>query len=268
MRRSCFLPFFAAVLFWAASAYAQTGAPVTDISAIADGSGCRSALDGVLSSYVRGVAIVFARAACEPDRDDVKIVSAAGSDAQKTDALSWYEPQFAALMMPNERASADTLRHAYALLLGLGARESSGRYCVGRDSTADFIDAGSAEAGLFQTFWGVHTSSSVLEPMFRRYLADQRTCLLDIFKPGARCSRWDARTWGEGTGADWQKLTKACPAFATEYAAVVLRSSGGSRGEFGPIRRKAAQLTKACDAMLSKVQAYLAANSQACAALQ
>ena len=267
MRRSYFLSFFSAALFWATSPSAQTGAPVADISAIADGSGCRSALDGALSSYVRGVAIVFARAACEPDRD-VKIVSAARSDAQKTDALSWYEPQFAALMMPNERAAADTLRHTYALLLGLGVRESSGRYCVGRDSTADFEDAGTAEAGLFQTSWGVHKSSSVLEPMFRRYSADPRNCLLDIFRPGARCSRWDARTWGEGTGADWQKLTKACPAFATEYAAVVLRSSGGSRGEFGPIRSKAAQLTKACDAMLSKVQAYLTANSQACAALQ
>ncbi len=162
---------------------------------------------------------------------------------------------------------ADTLRHVYALLLGLGVRKSSGRYCVGRDSTADFSGADSAEAGVFQTSWGVHTSSSVLEPMFRRYSADPRDCLLDIFKPGARCSRWDARTWGEGTGADWQKLTKACPAFATEYAAVVLRSSGGSRGEFGPIRSKAAQLTKACDGMLSKVQAYLAANPQACAAL-
>ena len=266
MRRSCFPSFLAGLVFWAAAAAAQTGAPVADISSIADGSGCRSALDGVLESYVRGVAIVFARAACQPDRDDVKIVSAARSDAEKTDALSWYEPQFAALTMPNDRAGADTLRHAYALLLGLGVRESSGRYCVGRDQTADFTSADSAEAGLFQTSWGVHTSSSVLEPMFRRYSADQRNCLLDVFKPGARCSRWDARTWGEGIGADWQKMTKACPAFATEYAAVVLRTSGGSRGEFGPIRRKAAQLTKDCDGMLSKVQAYLAGNPQACAA--
>ena len=267
MRRSCFSSLFAAGLFWAAAASAQTGVPVADISAIADGSGCRAALGGVLSSYVRGVAIVFARAACQPNRDDVKVFSAARSDAPRTDALSWYAPQFAALMMPNDRAGADTLRHTYALLLGLGVRESSGRYCVGRDSTADFSGPDSAEAGLFQTSWGVHTSSSVLEPMFRRYSADQRGCLLEIFKPGARCSRWDARTWGRGTGAAWQELTKACPAFATEYAAVVLRSSGGSWGEFGPIRSKAAQLTKACDGMLSKVQAYLAANPQACAAL-
>ena len=267
MRRSFFPPCLAAILFWATCACAQTGAPVADISAIADHSGCRSALDGVLSSYVRGVAIVFAASACQPDRDDVKIVSAARSDAQKTDALSWYEPQFAALTMSNERPGADTLRHSYALLLGLGVRESSGRYCVGRDRSANFTTADSAEAGLFQTSWGVHTSSSVLEPMFRRYSADQQHCLLDVFKPGARCSNWDARTWGAGTGAEWQELTKACPAFATEYAAVVLRSSGGSRGEFGPIRRKEAQLTQACDAMLAKVQAYLAANPQACAAL-
>jgi hypothetical protein len=260
--------FFAAV-FHGNLAFAQSGSVVDGISAIAASSPCRSTLGGPPRAYIRGVSIVFAKAVCESDRDDVKVVaSAARMDAPKLDGLAWYQPQFAALGLVNDRAGVETMRHAFALLLGLGIRESSGRYCVGRDSTADFTSADSAEAGLFQTSWGVHVASPVLEPMFRRYDSDRRNCLLDIFKDGVRCSRWDARTWGEGTGADWQKLTKACPAFATEYAAVVLRTSGGSRGEFGPIRRREAQLTSACDTMLSKVQDHVASHPEVCAALR
>src|SRR6185436_14762692 len=46
-------------------------------------------------SYIEGIALVFARAVCEPERDDVKVVSAAletspGSD----DALAVYKNDF------------------------------------------------------------------------------------------------------------------------------------------------------------------------------
>jgi hypothetical protein len=66
----------------------------------------------------------------------------------------------------------------------------------------------------------------------------------------------------------WQKLAKACPALATEYAAVVLRMSGGEKGEFGPIRHKAAELKTDCDAMLSQIQALAQSKPEICAALK
>ena len=227
-------------------------------------------------AYIRGVALVFARAVCNPARDDVKITSeakASGAGGQKSDALSWYDPQFSAAGMRNDSAGLDALRHTYALLIGLGMRESSGRHCLGRDRSANFTEADTAEAGLFQTSWGARTKTGngqpVLEKMFESYKGTTPpNCYLDIFSSHISCGPREAENFGSGNGADWQKLTKACPAFATEYGAVVLRRHGGRRGEFGPIRRKDAELRKSCDRMLQKVQDLLAANPQFCAELK
>jgi hypothetical protein len=228
-------------------------------------------------AYVRGVALVFARAVCNPARDDVKIASAAkapGPEGEKKDALSWYNSQFAALGMSNDIAGLDALRHTYALLIGLGMRESSGRYCLGRDTSADFTEADTAEAGLFQTSWGARTrtgnAQSVLESMFDAYAGTNppRECYLTVFSDRVRCRAQEAENFGTGKGAEWQKFTKSCPAFATEYGAIILRRHGGRRGEFGPIRTKATELRKSCDRMLMKVQDLLAANPQFCAELK
>ena len=45
------------------------------------------------------------------------------------------------------RTGAVTLRHLFALILGLGMRESSGRYCEGRDMSASNVSAETAECG-------------------------------------------------------------------------------------------------------------------------
>ena len=49
------------------------------------------------------------------------------------DALAHYASEFAALGMRNDVSGLDTLRHLFVLMIGLGMRESSGRYCEGRD---------------------------------------------------------------------------------------------------------------------------------------
>jgi len=134
--------------------------------------------------------------------------------------------------------------------------------------SASFSSSDSAEAGPFQTSWGVRKASpTVLTNMFNEYSKNQGGCFLDIFKQGISCRAQDMKNWGTGTGMQWQKLTKTCPAFAAEYAAVVMRTSGGNKGEFGPIRTKAAELRPECDQMLQKVQDYVTHNPDACAAL-
>jgi hypothetical protein len=75
------------------------------------------------------------------------------------------------------------------------------------------------------------------------------------------------KTGGSGEGAAWQKLTKACPAFATEYAAVVVRKSGGHLGEFGPLRKHKAQVAPVCESMLSEVQKLVESNPELCSTL-
>jgi hypothetical protein len=222
-------------------------------------------------AYMRGMALVFARAVCQADRADVLIVSAAratpGPETNKTDALTWYDAKFAALGMSNATDGVETLRHAYTLLIGLGMRESSGQFCVGRDRSADFTSADSAEAGLFQTSFGARTKHATMVALHEKYKANQNDCLLDTFKLGVACPAKDAENFGTGEGRQWQQLTKTCPAFATEYAAVLMRVHGGRKGEFGPLRNRAAELMPVCDAMLKQVQDLVRSNPQMCSAL-
>lgn len=193
-------------------------------------------------AYVRGVALVYARAVCDPQRADLAVVTAPVSDDVKRDVLAWYAV-----------GEGDRLRQVYTLLLGLGMRESSGRHCCGRDMSADFNTADTAEAGLFQASWGARAASPELSALYERYKADRTGCLLDTFSEGISCRAGDAVNWGEGEGRDFQELSKACPAFATEYAAVLIRTSGGKRGEFGPLRRKEAEAPPECDALLAQI---------------
>lgn len=239
------------------------------IESIATASQCGPRIGSAPKAYMRGVALVFARSVCERSRADVKVVAAAKSPEAnvRTDALTWYDSKFRALGMSNDSAGVDTLRHAYAMLLDLGIRESSGRYCLGRYLHDPFNTADSAEAGLFQTSWGASARSSVLPAMFERYQADQSGCLLDTFSRGVSCGAAEAKNWGDGKGAEWQKLTKVCPAFATEYAAVVLRANGGSMGEYGPIRQNKVQIEPVCDSMLLDVQRVVEASPAVCSAL-
>jgi hypothetical protein len=260
--------------------YAQSPANVSardQIEAIAAGSKCAAYLwknRGLAPpAYIKGVALVFAKSVCQAGRQDTEVVSTAegapGSPTGETDALTWYDSIFRNLGMPNDKDDTDTLRHAYSLLIGLGMRESSGKYCAGRDSSEDFTSADSAEAGVFQTSWGASRTNPSLPAMFRHYSADQSGCMLDVFRKGVTCGPLDQKNWGVETeaGFAWQKLTKACPAFSTEYAAVVVRKSGGRKGEFGPLRNRAAEVRPECDSMLLDVQKLVQANPGTCSSL-
>ncbi len=229
-------------------------------------------------TYIKGVALVFARAVCHPDREDVKVVSAAADPASnRNDALVAYQREFAGAHMDNGTTGVDTLRHAYALLIGLGMSESSGKYCEGRDVSECFATADTAEAGLFQTSFGARVHSPALGNLFTAYKANGAPCLLDVFKDSIvcrivpshnpKCPNENSDVKGTGDGADWQRLTKVCPAFATEYGAVVLRRNGGARGEFGPIRGHQTELRPECDAMLRGVQDFVQQHPDVCSSL-
>jgi hypothetical protein len=229
-------------------------------------------------SYIEGLTLVFARAVCQPQRADVQIVAgpvdtSRGSD----DALEVYQEAFQANGMRNDIPGTDTLRHSYTLLIGLGMMESSGKYCEGRDVSQCFTTSDSAEAGLFQTSYGARRFSPILSELFHSYGADQNHCLLKVFQGSVTCNirkshnpncpSATSEVAGTGPGADWQNLTKSCPAFATEYAAVVLRKHGGMKGEFNPIRKRQAELRPECDSMLQRVQTYVDQHSELCSAL-
>ncbi len=218
--------------------------------------------------YTAGVALVFANAVCNQKREDISIVSKAKTTDLKHDALAWYDSIFSSLGMNNNVDGVDVLRHAYTLLLGLGMRESSGKHCCGRDTTATNVTADTAEAGLFQTSYNSHNFGVALDHLFTSWQETSKTnyqkCQYDIFSKNVTCSAKNWQNYGSGNGEKFQELTKKCPAFAVEYTAVMLRLSGGSKGHYGPLRRKEAQVLQKCDAMFKEIQLKMENLPQFC----
>jgi hypothetical protein len=215
--------------------------------------------------YIKGMALVYARACCKLKAADPAVVDMATAKSAdgEHDALAWYDAIFAAAGMKNDTAGADTLRHLFVLLIGLGMRESSGQYCAGRDTTASNVTADTAEAGLFQTSFNARSASPLLPTLFARYSSNP-SGFLEVFKEGVRCSASDLENFGSRDGEEFQRLSKACPAFAAEFAAVGLRHI---RKHWGPITRREAEIRPECDAMLRQVQAFLDGSPEACSVL-
>jgi hypothetical protein len=202
--------------------------------------------------YIKGIAVVYARVFCKLKAGDAAATEMAKAKTDNTakDALAWYGEKFQAAGMDNSVAGVDTLRHLFVLLIGLGMRESSGRHCEGRDRSATNTTAESAEAGLFQTSFNARTASPLLPQLFAKYSANP-SGFVEIFKEGVRCRPSDLENFGSGDGKEFQRLSKASPAFAAEFAAVGLRNI---RKHWGPITRREAEIRAECDAMLKEVQ--------------
>ena len=118
----------------------STPGSVAALESIASSSACASRSfhnrGRAPSGYVKGVALTYARAVCNPTRSDVVAASRAETGDDDSDALSWYHSNFAAAGMSNASSGRATLRHTYTLLLALGMQESSGKHCEGRDQSA------------------------------------------------------------------------------------------------------------------------------------
>jgi hypothetical protein len=210
------------------------------------------------AGYIKGMALVYGRVYCKFKVADAAVLDMAQKNTgdQARDALAWYEDVFNAAGMDNTTSGVDTLRHLFVLLFGLGMRESSGKYCEGRDTTANNVTADTAEAGLFQMSFNANTASPLLPQIFAQYQANP-SGFVDAFKEGVRCSAASLENFGSGDGKEFQRLCKECPAFAAEFAAVALRHI---RKHWGPINRKQAQVRPECDALLSQVQAAIDAS--------
>ena len=80
---------------------------------------------------------------------------------------------------------------------------------------------------------------------------------MEIFSEDVEC---DSDSWanvGAGPGAAFQRLTKRCPAFAVEYAAVAPRNT---RSHWGPIKRRTAKVRADSEALFRDVQNHIDAN--------
>jgi hypothetical protein len=186
----------------------------------------------------------------------VAVMAQQNSGNEDTDVLAWYGKEFAALGMSNDAPGLDTLRHLFALQIGLGMRESSGKYCCGRDRSSGNTDSMTCEAGAWQMSWNMSSCNWAMQQLFDMYIdnEDSEICARNYFAKNVTCSQADWACYGSGAGYAYQELAKACPAFAAETTAVGLRMR---RQHWGPINRKEAELRADADLMLADIQALL-----------
>lgn len=195
--------------------------------------------------YIRGIAMSYARyarAVCQA-RGNLqgaltRIAGPLGDPS--TDTLAWYAANGAAMSVP--------LRDVYTLAIGEGMRESSGNPTEGADTTANNPPEG-AEAGLFQSSFDSFNADPALRELWDFYRANPTACRFDTFMQGST-DRGQAVV-GTGGAAEFQTFTKQCPAFALDYALVLLRVL---RQHFGPINRLEAEFRAECAAMLVEIE--------------
>jgi hypothetical protein len=212
---------------------------------------------GAPAGYTKGMAVAYSTVyrkwlANEPI---VRQMARANTHNDDVDALAWYAGIFNHLGMRNEVDSVDTVRHLFVLLLGLGMRESSGRYCEGRDQSAENVEPDTAEAGLFQTSWNISSTTTDMEKLMDEYSVgtDPPQCLLSIFREGVDCDAQDFENFGgpSDQGYVYQGKAKSCPQFAVEMTALGLRKL---RQHWGPINRQEAEVRREADEMFAAVQ--------------
>ncbi len=222
------------------------------------------------TGFMKGVALSYARSLCRIKysgalKPAAKILMSSDTRNAKKDVLTHYQDILARLGMRTNVSGEEPLLATYTIGLGLGMKESSGKYCEGWDVAAGSNRKSSeAEAGLFQASYNSMSTSVELKLLYDEYKANPNRCLLDVFQEGVSCK---ARgILGGGAGAEYQAFTKACPAFATEYAMTLIRIL---RSHFGPLNRKTAQVAPACESMLTSVQKLIESNTDiVCSELQ
>lgn len=209
--------------------------------------------------YTAGIALCFALAALKLSEHDSTAVIMAQADRNSPDydALSFYRSKFEALGMDNSDGGIDTLRHLFVMMLGLGMRESSGKYCEGRDMSASNVSSDTAEAGMYQTSWNIRSCSPLIPPLLPRYWANPNG-FLKTFQKDIGPDSNDLGGYGSGDGAKYQFLSKFAPAFHAFVTALGMRYL---RQHWGPINRSEVELRSEANAMLLEVQHYMSADA-------
>ena len=201
--------------------------------------------------YIKGMALVYAKSFCE-SKSSVETAATVMKQPLKEngeDALVRYRDDLRAAGV-DVTVDTERLRAIFTLGIGEGMRESAGNTTDGRDTTVKHPTEINAEAGLFQTSFDSFGRSPALAKLFDQYKVSTDACLLETFKEGIRRVITEPVV-GTGAGAEFQRFTRACPAFAAEYAMVLLRVN---QRHFGPIRRHEAEYFQPCNDMLKQVE--------------
>ena len=209
--------------------------------------------------YIKGMAVAYGRVYQEWKDGTLPttLMAMANTHLPGKDALSWIAGTFDDRDMPIDKPGADTLRALFVLLTGLGMRESSGRFCEGRDRSARNTSSDTAEAGLFQMSWDAHIASRDIVNLFDKYSSEDSD-LVHIFHEGVRCSEEDLQNYGSGNGRAFQEACKANPMCAIMTTAVGLRVI---RSHWGPVNRREVEIRPEADALFKQVETMVDGES-------
>ena len=205
--------------------------------------------------YVPGMALSFGAALkrWKEGVADAEVMASASTGKTDTDCLAWYHDELAAMGLHVDDAGPDTMRALFVIMIGLGMREASGRYCEGRDMSASNVEPETCEAALFQTSWNIATAHSSLPSLLDEFWDDPQG-YQEVFKEGVLPDAHDIDCYGSGDGATYQWLAKYCPLFAVLTTGVGLRTR---RQHWGPVGRREIDLRPEADALLKQVQALV-----------
>jgi hypothetical protein len=199
-------------------------------------------------SYMNGMSLMYAKQVCNKGTGFIKTHKVSGKNTLNRpyeDGLAYY-------------GIAGNQLNTYTFLIGLGMRESSGKYCVGRDRSQNFTKSDNAEAGLFQMAYVARVFNKELAPLYEKYKSGELSCELNTFNQSSiKCTTYDASIFGSGEGAKWQRLMKTCPAASAQWAAILIRSQ---LRHFGPIKRREVEFKTQCRDMLREVEAVAKNN--------
>lgn len=216
------------------------------------------------AGYIKGMALAmgYLHQGLIAVHDASLLMATPNTGNDSTDALSWYGAAFGALGMRNTDNGPDTLRHLITLMVGLGMRESSGKFCEGRDTSADNVQSDTAEAGMFQMSWDIRGGSKLIADLFEHYSAagDDPEGLGPIFHEGVSCSAINLANFGSGDGKEFQRMCKASPMFSVAVCGVGMRTI---RRHWGPINRHEAEISPDVDALFVQVQAIVDSHETA-----
>jgi len=207
--------------------------------------------------YIPGMALCYALALIELGQGKSWAEAMAADvipGSEETDALAWYETDLDKLGIEVDRAGVEALRGLFTLMIGLGMRESSGKYCEGRDMSASNIESDTCEAGLFQTSWNMESADESLSELMAVYW-DNPNGFLPTFALTINPTTGNLDVYGSGNGAAYQWLAKYSPAFAVMTTAVGLRMR---RKHWGPINEKAVTLSRDAVTLLQTVEMIVA----------
>jgi hypothetical protein len=206
--------------------------------------------------YYEGMALAYAVTYLQL-KDDVSWavdMARANTHNADKDVLSWYAGFFEDADMDNSESGPDTMRHLWALMLGLGMRESSGRHCEGRDMSATNVQSDTCEAGLFQQSYNSSSATDEIDKLMAHFDRDNADCYMQTFAQAVSCTSSEWSCYGSGDGYRFQEMCKSCPTFCAQACAVGLRVI---RQHWGPIGRYEVELKEGADHMFKAIETYL-----------